>query len=609
MINILYDSKSKTFKNPFGAVKNGEKVCFSIHVFSDTPIQDVKLIYKNDSEKISNNISMIKEGECKGFSIYALEISFNTPDLYFYRFEVKTQEGTYFIGLKDEIAAVGDSLDEWQITVYDKDFKTPDWAKGSVMYQIFPDRFARSDNFSPLTAKNERKIHTNWYDVPEFIYDTPHYRANDYFCGNIEGIIEKLEYIKSLGVSIIYLNPIFESPEYHRYSTGNYLNVDPYFGTNEQFEKLCRICKEKGIRIILDGVFSHTGADSIYFNKYSNYESVGAFNSLDSPYYDWYNFHDYPNKYESWWGFENLPNVNETNPEYLKYITGRGGVTDFWQGLGASGWRLDVADELPDEFLDSLYSSIKSKDENALVIGEVWEDATTKFAYGKRRRYLLGGQMDSVMNYPWRTAILDFVKYADEKLFCERLLNLMENYPPHVIHCLMNIISTHDTMRTITHFGVESDIRDEDKGRYVMSENEYRKGKKLLLLAAFLQFTLPGIPCIYYGDEVGLWGFGDPYCRMAYPYGKEDVEIFDYYKRLGSIRNTYKEDFVSEFKVYTLADGLFAFTIGNLLCAINSGDKKQYIKAENKEIIFSHGENSLFSHGIDIFSKSVVILK
>ncbi|MBE7027567.1 MAG: glycoside hydrolase family 13 protein [Ruminococcaceae bacterium] len=609
MINISYNSKSQIFKKPFGAVKNDEMVRFSIHVFSSAPAIDVKLIYRNDSGKIFDCISMSKERECKGVYVYTAQIVFNVPDLYFYRFRVETKEDTYLVGSKGGIAAVGDSLDWWQITVYDKDFKSPDWAKGSVMYQIFPDRFARSEKFSPLTARNERKIHTDWYDIPEFIYDTPDYKANDYFCGNIEGIIEKIDYIKSLGVSIIYLNPIFESPEYHRYSTGNYLNIDPYLGTNEQFEKLCRICRKKGIRIILDGVFSHTGADSIYFNKYSNYESVGAFNSLDSPYYNWYSFYEYPEKYESWWGFENLPNVNETNEEYMEYITGEDGVINYWQNLGASGWRLDVADELPDEFLDSLYSRVKSKDKDALIIGEVWEDATTKFAYGKRRRYLLGGQMDSVMNYPWRTAILDFVKYADGNLFHERLLNLMENYPPHVIHCLMNIISTHDTIRTITYFGVDTDIRDEDKGRYVMSEKEYKKGKSGLLLAAFLQFTLPGVPCIYYGDEVGLSGFRDPYCRMAYPYGREDVKIFDYYKKLGSIRNVYKEDFVSNFNVHTIKDGLYSFTMGNLICAINAGHEKQYIKAENKEIIFSHGKNSLFSHGIDIFPESAVILK
>lgn len=609
MINVLYNSKSEQFKKPFGAVRNDEKVCFSIYVSSDISVFDVRLIYHKDESALSHSVQMEKKSISDGFSVYSTEFSFSDTGLYFYRFEIETEKGIHFVGSKDGLAAVEDWLDEWQITVYDKDFHTPDWVKGAVMYQIFPDRFSRSDKFSPLSSKNERKIHDNWYDVPDFIYDSPDYKANDYFCGNILGIIEKLDYLKSLGISVIYLNPIFESPEYHRYSTGNYLNIDPYFGTNEQFKELCSTCKEKGIKVILDGVFSHTGADSIYFNKYSHYESIGAYNSEASPYYSWYSFSDYPEKYESWWGFENLPNVKETNPQYMEYITGNNGVTDFWQSLGASGFRLDVADELPDEFLDALYKKVKAKDENAFVLGEVWEDATTKFAYGKRRRYLLGGQMDSVMNYPWRTAILEFVKHGDEKLLHERLMTIMENYPPCVLRSLMNIISTHDTIRAITYFGVNHEVPDEEKGRYVMSAEEYKIGKESLLLSAFLQFTLPGMPCIYYGDEVGLQGFRDPYCRMAYPYGREDVEIFDYYKKLSKIRNTYKEDFLSKFEPLKMKNGFYSFKTGNLFCAINVGNEKQPLETSGKEIIFLCGESAILEDGIELMPKSAVILR
>ncbi len=608
MINVLYDSKSEDFKKPFGAVKNGEMVSFSIYVSTDMTLSSVRFICRKEGGEIAS-AQMTEERRQGEFAVYKKELSFDDIGLYFYRFEVETEKETFFIGSNDGVAETDGFLPEWQLTVYDRTFKTPDWAKGSVMYQIFPDRFAKSEKFTPENAKNKRKIHDNWYDIPEFIYDTPDYKANDFFCGNIEGIIERLPYIKMLGVNSIYLNPVFESPEYHRYSTGDYLKIDPYFGTNEQFKKLCDKCAKEGIKIILDGVFSHTGADSIYFNKYSNYKSVGAFNSVNSPYHSWYQFYDYPEKYECWWGFENLPNVKETHPEYLEFITGEKGVTNFWQDLGAGGWRLDVCDELPDEFLDKLYKRVKSKDENALIIGEVWEDATTKFAYGKRRRYLLGGQMDSVMNYPWRTAILDFVKYGDEKLFYKRIMSIMENYPPQVIHCLMNIISTHDTVRAITHFGVDRVIADREKGSFKMSKEEYRNGKQSLFLAAFLQFTLPGMPCIYYGDEVGLGGFSDPYSRMAFPYGKEDVEIFDYYKTLSKIRNIYRKDFISTFKCYSLSDGLFAFKTGNLLCAINVGNKKSYLEAKNRELIFPHGEICLFDHGIDLLPKSAVILR
>ncbi len=609
MGRIRYNSKSEDFKKPFGAVSNEQEVTFSIHVAKSENPTSARFVFRMDSTEDPIYINMRKTDEYDNFQIYSCNVTFDMPNLYFYRFEIITDEGIKFVGLKDGYATIEDWLPEWQLTVYDSNFKTPEWAKGGIMYQIFPDRFCRSKSFEPLPAKNPRTIHENWYDIPDFIYNNPDYKANDYFGGNIAGIIEKLDYIKSLGVNIIYLNPIFESPEYHRYSTANYMNVDPYFGTNELFEKLTKKCDELGIKVILDGVFSHTGADSIYFNKYGHYDSVGAFNSKESPYYNWYNFINYPDEYQSWWGFDNLPNVTETNPQYMNYITGENGVIEHWQKLGCNGWRLDVADELPDEFLDNLYSRAKSVDKDCFVIGEVWEDATNKFAYGERRRYLLGGQMDSVMNYPWRTAILEYVQDGDEKLFNDRLICIMENYPPHVLQCLMNSLSTHDTLRAITYFGVEHDVPDNEKGSYRMTGEEYEKGKSMLIQATFLQFTLPGIPSIYYGDEVGLQGFRDPYCRMGYPYGYEDFEILDFYKNIANVRTKYCDDFKQPLKLYKMQNGTYSFYRGNLLCAINLGNEKQYLEIENKEKIFEYGENVIFDHGIDLMPKSMIILK
>ena len=609
MENIRYDSKSEEFKKPFGAVSNTHQVNFTIHVHTCENTASATFVYRKDNSKDPIYINMHKKDKYDNFDIFTCSVTFEQADLYFYRFELETAEGTKYVGLKDGYAAIEEWLPEWQLTVYDSNFKTPEWAKGGIMYQIFPDRFCRSKDFTPLPAKNPRIIHENWYDIPDFIYGNPEYKANDYFCGNIVGIIEKLDYIKDLGVNIIYLNPVFESPEYHRYSTANYMNIDPYFGTNEQFEELTRRCNELGIKIILDGVFSHTGADSIYFNKYNHYDSVGAYNSEESPYYNWYNFINYPNEYQCWWGFDNLPNVTETNTEYMQYITGKKGVIEHWQKLGANGWRLDVADELPDEFLDSLYKRAKSVDKDCFVIGEVWEDATNKFAYGIRRRYLLGGQMDSVMNYPWRTAILEYVQNGDEKLFNDRLICIMENYPPHVLQCLMNSLSTHDTLRAITYFGVEHDVPNEEKGAYRMTADEYEKGKKMLLQATFLQFTLPGIPSIYYGDEVGLQGFRDPYCRTGYPYGYEDFEILEFYKALSKVRTENTKDFKQPLKLYTMHNGMYAFKRGNLLCAINLGNEKQYIEITNKKMIFEYGENTIFDHGVDLQPKSMIILK
>lgn len=606
---VKYNSKSEEYKKPFGAISNECEAEFNIHINAEENPRNAKFVYRRDAENNPTYISMHKIGEYDNFFVFSCKIIFNTADLYFYRFEYETDAGIRFIGLKNGEAAVEDWLPEWQLTVYDSGFTTPDWAKGGIMYQIFPDRFCRSDRYEPKKARNTRKIHENWYDIPDFIYGNPDYKSNDYYCGNIEGVIEKLGYLKSLGVSIIYFNPIFESPEYHRYSTADYFNTDPYFGTNEQFQKLAEECEKLGIKIILDGVFSHTGADSIYFNRYGHYDSVGAYNSESSPYRSWYNFTEYPNKYECWWNFENLPNVNETTPEYLEYITGENGVVNYWQGLGAGGWRLDVADELPDEFLDALYSRARQTDKDALVIGEVWEDATNKFAYGVRRRYLLGGQMDSVMNYPWRTAILDFVVNSDEKLFHDRLMCIMENYPPPVLACLMNIISTHDTVRAITHLGVEHDVPDEQKGAYKMTADEYEKGKNRLLAAAFLQFTLPGIPCIYYGDEAGLQGFRDPYCRMGYPYGMEDKKILEFYRSLAKVRCENKSDFTCPFKFNYMRNGFYSFIRGSLLCAINLGTDECAVSLDGRKTVFSYGCCSITKNEIKIMPKSMVILK
>ncbi len=606
---VKYDSYIKDYKSPFGAVATDAEVTFSIDIKKTEEPFDATFVYRHDQTNSPIYISMQKVGEYDNYFRFSCKISFETAGLYFYRFEYDSNIGKRFVGLKDRLAQVEDWLPEWQLTVYDKSFKTPNDVKGGIMYQIFPDRFCKGDGYDLPEAKNPRKVHKNWYDVPEFIYDTPGYAANDYYGGNIQGVIDRLEYLKSLGVSIIYFNPVFESPEYHRYSTANYFNIDPYFGTNEQFALLTEKCRELGIKVILDGVFSHTGADSIYFNRYGHYDSCGAYNSENSPYKNWYNFIEYPNKYECWWNFENLPNVNELHPDYLEYITGEDGVLSFWQGIGAGGWRLDVADELPDGFLDALYKRVKLKDPDALVIGEVWEDATNKFAYNVRRRYLLGGQMDSVMNYPWRSAILDFVVGADEGLFHSRIMSILENYPKEATDCLMNIISTHDTVRAITYFGVEHDVPDEQKGAYKMTPEEYEKGKKRLMLAAFLQFTLPGIPCIYYADEVGLEGFRDPYCRMGYPYGNEDHEILNFYKEIAKIRSAHKDDFASSFVPHVMGNGFYSFIRGDLVCAINLGNDEQRLAAENAEMIFSHGTVGAESDSLNLAPNSAVILK
>ena len=585
---IRFDSKNLTYKNPFGALKTEQECVFSIEIHKDAAPVEVWLVYRADGTTDEVYVPMHFQGEEDAYLRFSCSVSFAQPDLYFYRFQFSAEGGVRFCGKKDGEAVIGDWLSEWQITVYDKNFKTPAWAKGAVMYQIFPDRFAKSERFSPLPAKNARKIHENWLDVPDFIYDNPNYKGNDFFCGNLDGVIEKLPYIKELGVDVIYFNPIFESPENHRYSTGDYENIDPYLGTNETFEKLCQEAEKQGIRIILDGVFSHTGADSIYFNKYHHYDSIGAWQGESSPYYHWYQFDQSKTGYACWWGFENLPNVIETSPAYLNFITGEGGVLASWQKRGASGWRLDVADELPDAFLDALRARVKQTDPDALIIGEVWEDATSKFAYGERRRYLLGKQIDSVMNYPWRTAIIEYVKTGNAALFKDRIESVLENYPEPAIWCLMNSLSTHDTARIINELGVTEEVPHRDAAGYQLSEEAYSRGKEALKRAAFLLFMLPGIPCIYYGDEVGLTGFRDPYCRMCYPYGREDEDLLSYFKTLGRLRKTYKEAFTLPLEDFQVQNGMVSFCRGDAKIVINMGECDEIVtKSAEFVTIFS----------------------
>ncbi len=581
MQRIIYNSKDAQYKSLFGALPTNKKCRFNIDILaSENPIGATLCVRADEASEHAS--FPMEHTETHGeYMRFSADVSFDAAGLYFYRFEFTCPEGIRFCGMRDGKAFVEDWLSEWQLTVYDESFDTPHWAKNKIMYQIFPDRFCRSNNYMYNPAKNEREIVDNWYA-------TPKNQGNDFFMGNIEGIIEKLPYIKEMGTDIIYLNPIFESPENHRYSTGNYLNIDPYLGTNEDFERLCIDADRLGIKIILDGVFSHTGADSLYFNKYGHYDSVGACQGESSPYYKWYNFNE--RGYECWWGFENLPNVNETHPDYMEFITGKDGVLPYWQKRGAAGWRLDVADELPDEFIDALRYRVKDTDPDALIIGEVWEDATNKFAYGIRRRYLLGKQLDSVMNYPWRAAIIDYIKSGNAQSFAESILTIEENYPKPAIDCLMNIISTHDTERIINATGVLHNVDRAAAEHYTLSDEEWARGIEGAKAAIFLLLSLPGIACIYYGDEVGAEGFRDPYCRKGYPYGSENTQILNMVKALSSIRKEYPHAFSSLIKKFYLAESALVYERGDIIFAINMGEKDENVKISG-DFVTIFGEN------------------
>ena len=471
-----------------------------------------------------------------------INITFETSGLYFYHFTYETPFGRGNIYLRSggcgEFAPNGN---EWQQTVYKKDFETPDWAKGGIMYQIFPDRF----NIGNALVKDypaDRVLHTSTNETPVWEPDkNGKILNNDYFGGTLKGIEEKLPYISSLGVNILYLNPIYEAHSNHRYNTADYMKIDPMLGTEDDFKSLCKTADKYSIKVILDGVFSHTGSDSIYFNRENRYESNGAYNNPDSPYKDWFTFKN-DGTYKSWWGIDTLPETNEDTESFINFIAGKNGVAEKWLSNGAYGFRLDVADELPDKFLDEFSKSVKALNKDYLVIGEVWEDATNKFSHGGRRRYLLGDQLDSVMNYPFASAILTFMRYGVAENFMESIVSVCENYPKHALNCLMNHIGTHDTARILTSLIYDS---IEHKPRHIQAQckltnEEYQKAKTLLKTATVLQYTLPGFPSVYYGDEAGLQGGGDPFNRGFFPWGNEDTELTDWYKKLGEIRRNAK---------------------------------------------------------------------
>ncbi|MBQ1507693.1 MAG: glycoside hydrolase family 13 protein, partial [Ruminococcus sp.] len=428
----------------------------------------------------------------------------------------------------------------WQITCYKKGFTTPRWPVGGVMYQIFPDRF----NFSGEEKQIERtdyKRNYDWYALPEWQPNQyGEITNNDFFMGDLKGITQKLDYLEKLGVSCIYLNPIGEAYSNHRYDTGDYSKVDPILGNEDDFKELCAEAKKRGIHIINDGVFSHTGSDSIYFNRSGRYGNGGAYRDKDSPYYSWYFFNEWPNNYSSWWGFYTLPEVNEADPAFNEYINGENGIIRKWMRLGNSGWRLDVADELPDIFMERLRRTVKEENPEALIIGEVWEDASYKESYGARRRFLLGEQLDSVMNYVFRNAILNFCRGQNAEYTMAEIMSVIENYPRPVLRVLMNSLSTHDTERALTLLGGEP-LNNRDRSWQAsakMSADQKKRAVKLMKIAVAMQYTLPGFPCVYYGDEAGMEGYRDPFNRQCYPWGREDSELIEWHRTLGKLRES-----------------------------------------------------------------------
>lgn len=581
---LIFNSRDKSYKSIRSAIATDEQCKFRIIVPRDCRCSCATLAITKDGENEETAYyGMFWAGMCGDYHEYwELHFSATTPGLYFYHFELDTPWGKSLImNTGNGIGDFSPQGNEFQQTVYDKNFKTPDFLKGGIIYQIFPDRFYNSG----AEKKNvpSTRVLRRWGETPYWKEEQMNgIWNNDYFGGDLKGIEEKLPYIADLGVSCIYINPIFEAHSNHRYDTADYEKIDPLLGTEEDLKSLCKTAKEKyGISIILDGVFSHTGCDSKYFNLYNHYNTLGAYNSTESPYFSWYKFINWPDDYHAWWGIKLLPEVIEEDESYRNYICGKDGILRKWLRCGISGWRLDVADELPDIFLDDLRKAVKEENENAVIIGEVWEDATNKFAYGQRRKYLLGEELDSVMNYPFADAVLNFVRYGHGEYFFDSVMNIVENYPPQVLNVLMNHIGTHDTERAITRLaGPDNEGRGRD---WQFANNElpsydYLKGISMMKMASLIQFTLPGVPSIYYGDEIGMQGMKDPFNRACMQWDNQNEELLKWYKRLGQIRNGAKALIDGEFVPVFCENSAIAYervsSDNSVLVAVNNNDEE-----------------------------------
>lgn len=562
---ILHNSHLTEFRQPFGALLYGSTLTLSIQTSESWQGANVTLrLWQNSRSELLFVMSADAEGIFHTVTIDTTALALEP--LWYYFIIEKDEQKIFYGNNQEQLGGIGSTSQmqppSYQVTLYRKQYDLPDWFTQGIIYQIFPDRFYKNptDNNPPAPRAN-CLFHSEWSDTPLYVLDANNKEKLDcdYFGGTLKGITKKLPYLQEIGVSVIYLNPIFEAASNHRYNTADYLKIDPILGTNEDFQKLCARAAEYDIHIILDGVFSHTGSDSIYFNKDGNYKSLGAYQSTDSPYYNWFDFEEYPDKYKCWWGVPTLPNTNELHPDFQNFIINQAGsVLKYWLSLGASGWRLDVADELPLPFLHNFYHTLKSTKPDAILIGEVWEDASNKISYGELRNYLDGQTMDSVMNYPLRMIIIDFIMQTNSaEQTAAKLMQLYENYPRHNFYAMMNLIGSHDRPRILSLLG---QALDGSKQARQLEGSEMQTAIRRLMLAVTWQMTFPGVPCIYYGDEAGVQGGTDPYNRSCYPWGYEDKELLQYYKTLTQLRLDNKVLTDGDWQIVYAHNGVLAYT-------------------------------------------------
>lgn len=540
-MNIYFNPHDLKCKSPFGAVSNNETASFSIFCQDGVYVNKVTLrIYFDEQDSfIDYPLSYIESKD--GYSKFSCNVDYLDVGLYWYHFIIDTENGEL---------RFDDNQRGFQLTIYDSEYETPNYIKGGIIYHIFVDRFNKGlDKNISFTKKGVLK---EWNEPLTLKDSDGVYRANDFYGGNFQGIIDKLDYLKELNVSMLYLSPIFKSSSNHRYDTGDYHQIDELLGSEKKFKELIDKAQSLGISIMLDGVFNHTGADSLYFNKFNTYDAIGAYQSKESPYYGWYTFYDFPNNYHCWWGVTVCPTIKPVPNGFRDLITNPiNGVIKKWTSLGVKGWRLDVVDELQEIFVKDIRKAIKRCDKDALMIGEVWEDASNKIAYDYRRHYFQGEELDGVMNYVFKDAILKYLADGNAFDFKNAVDSLVEHYPAQSLNVSMNLIGSHDTVRAITALGCKNiPSTKEERQNYKLNDKEKELAIKKMKIATALQYLLPGVPSIYYGDEIGMEGFEDPLNRKPMTWDNINKELHSYYVALGQIRNKYKNEMLGKTTVY-----------------------------------------------------------
>lgn len=545
---LYHHSRLPFYRKPLGAVSCGTRV--TLRTTASDKLQGARVWLRLWQDECGERLV---EMQRDGVGFYAGIDVPDYPTIVWYFFVIEMADGRrlyYSAGSGEGEFFTYEPPHSYRITVYDAAYHTPEWFRRSIVYQIFPDRFCRSsmeDMYGRAAYLQQRgrkvRLHQHWSELPEYLPapGEQEYAPLDYFGGDLNGIRSRLDYIASLGISCIYLNPIFEAASNHRYNTADYHCIDPMLGSEEDFASLCHEAAGHGIHIMLDGVFSHTGSDSRYFNKDGYYPEPGAYQRESSPYDEWYRFYNHPDDYESWWGFKTLPNVQELTPSYCDFIAGENGVLSHWARCGATNWRLDVADELPDEFIRILRRRVKENDPEGVLLGEVWEECSAKRGPEGRRGYVNGDELDSAMDYPFADALLPFLKGERSAQFLvEELLSLREWYPEPFYMAQLNILSTHDSMRALSVLSgapAKNALPRELQAGWNPAPEQKYLGEKRMMLAFAVQMFMPGVPCIYYGDEAGVEGLQDPFNRCTYPWGKENRSLQQWVRSLAAYRN------------------------------------------------------------------------